>query len=104
MSTTLEGLQNLRKQIAERQHWCKGAFARDLEGNKVHETSPRAVQWCIMGALGVVTKGNHLVYRRCYEVLLSLAQDGLQWTNDAKTTTHQDILDLIDRAIAEVKP
>jgi hypothetical protein len=37
--------------IAKEENWCKGAFAKDKEGNNVPITSPNAFKFCMLGAI-----------------------------------------------------
>ncbi len=55
--------KKLREAVVERaaqlieKGWCRGALARDGEGNKVGVYSDDAVAYCVVGALMCATRG-----------------------------------------------
>jgi len=95
--------------------WTQRAFARDAGGGEVPPWSPDATCWCVLGAVhteapdpsgGPPVRG--AACKRAEEALYDelTTAPGRPWRatttvfNDAPTTTHADILDLFDRAIA----
>lgn len=53
--TTLQILIDARAKIANAGAWCKGALARDANGNETSPTDDDAVQFCALGAPDNVT-------------------------------------------------
>ena len=106
-----EAMTILRNESA----WTKHTFARSAIGSVCSATSPDAVCWCLMGALGLA------IYRICPEwdrdngtILVNFitnefnemvsekgiirSKGGMVGFQDHETTTHQEILDLLQRA------
>jgi len=94
--------------------WYQGFLARTSSGREVFPQDREATQFCILGAIGraeynlgvscrvgdvcerfVIEHGNIPRFGSVYRTLTS-------W-NDAPTTTQQDVLDAVDRAIAFVE-
>ena len=109
-------LVNARNRIAKRENWGQGTLARDARGNPVPPLSPTAVQWCMLGALGAEAGygdacGDDRAYGSGYvapeyrEALAALREasptGGVFTYNDA--VGHEDVLDLFDTAIANMK-
>jgi len=44
-------LVRARARIADRERWCRGAFAWNARCSVVYEWSPDAVRWCAVGAV-----------------------------------------------------
>lgn len=92
--TLLKVLKKMRAILDNPSHWCKGAFARD-----------GAVD--IAGAIGVavdrlkLTNQGYIYFTTDY--IEQKAGDRLNRFNDAPTTAHYDILDLLDERIATLK-
>ena len=101
--TTLALARRVRALLEAPERWTQGAFARTRKGQPCESDDSDAVCWCIRGALTKSAGGrdsparNDLldVVERCVPCL-SLAV----W-NDAKSTTHADVLALLDTVIAE---
>ena len=76
--------------------WCRGAYARDVESESVDIASPRACSWCLDGALKAVSvdyETNKIVNRFTDGM-------GLWAFNDAVAKGKEDVLAILDRAIA----
>ncbi len=108
-----------RSILAEPGLWTRGALARTLTSRGVHPLSQDAWRWSLSGALArALFEELGPAAARCeWERLYDLAQarlraavpDGHPWTgaggwdldgfNDYPGTHHEDVLDLIDRAL-----
>lgn len=95
--TTLEQLIAMRELLASPERWTKGALARDKFGNVTYYRANAAVCWCLLGALRKVAFGYDTEDTRRALVIC------LDDYNDARTTTHTDILRLLDIAIENEK-
>jgi len=106
----LATLRGARALIAHPDNWIKGAEARDSESNDVEAESESATCFCTVGALHramvVAGKGDNVeLYMEAQGQLIRhrLESGGLVFFNDDPTTTHADVLDMFDRAIAELE-
>ena len=104
--TTHAHLVEMRKLIDTPEKWTKKCYARTALGAPTSYEDTQATCFCILGALNRVTAGKplpgevaeikrHLPY--CFEFIT------LDQFNDCPTTTHADILALLDRAIEGTK-
>ncbi len=119
MLSTIEQLKGARELLSDPARWTKGAWARgpgDEPGFGSRETihSPIANCWCLRGALrkvvgvsevGRVTGGEQavaLAYKLTFATTLELEFDPHRFSawNDREETTHEEVLALLDRAIA----
>lgn len=109
-SLQLETLHRIRDKIAN--HWIKGDYARDASGDDVDTTSPKACTWCLVGAIESETLGSKrpyfedtntkdTLYYKTKKLITDVAQVvNLESYNDKSTTTKEDILAIVDKAIA----
>ena len=100
-------LRRARILITDPKRWIKGAFTRKRKGLQCY---------CGLGALAIaagrkIQNSNTLAddstpeYTEAHR-LLALSADSNEWYpsfNDAKSTTHEMVLDAFDRAIAMAK-
>lgn len=106
MTQLLDDLRAARALISTPEKWTKGIGARDVNGSCVTSDSKSAHSFCLDGACFRTTRGVAQVAR--YETLSAAIQaqlSGVQgrtfWCwNDMSTTQHEDVLAVIDRAIA----
>lgn len=85
-----------REKIAAPERWTKDALARNARGTVVDDTDPTAVCWCIIGAMD----GDAVSFSRACNALSHLSgYDLVEEFNDAPTTTHAMVLNLLDRVI-----
>lgn len=96
-------LGDMRRTLANPWNWCKNSLYRHAGWNE---------QFCLMGALNKADHGhfkNIPLYPRATCLVssrlsaLTPHKDSVEFNND-RTTKHQDILDLIDRAKASFAP
>ena len=105
MTTITDNLKAVRELLSVPERWTKKADARDDMGRVVFFDSDDAASWCLVGA---VEHQCHRLRRPRFALLNALKRRGgiyplmtLQEFNDAETTTHADVLALLDEAIAQ---
>ncbi len=102
--TTLEGLLAMRELLAVPERWTTGTFARDREGFDCDEIKDSAYCYCLAGAFLRVTYGTAYPTRKnmrtVIEAALPLDKPSMASFNDAGSTTHTDVVALLDRAIS----
>ena len=100
--TVLGALQEVRNRISKPEHWAKGTMARDKDNDPVCcPRSRRAAQWSICGAINYAIDSVE-TERHIKKVLVAHLPSqfkAIDLFNDHPRTTHQDVLDLLDRAI-----
>jgi len=103
--TTAEYLREMRKLIEKPENWCQGEYARDANGNRVHDGSGAATRWCALGSYWKV-RYSHPEFETTPLNLLAKAatQRGVQGVADFNDShTHEEVLALFDEAIAEAE-
>ena len=96
----LSALRAVRATLASPQQWTKDAFARDATGKVCEFLSPKAVCWCLEGALYNACL-THEQFWTVYTLLVDLITPpelALSDWQDKPERTHADILALLDRA------
>ena len=89
-----------RRFLEYEDRWMKGEYARKLDGNHCSPLDNDAVQWCAIGAV-IHTAGSYKDANSAIHWLIKQVEKDItvtQW-QDQPETTHQDVLDLLDRAI-----
>lgn len=104
--TTLEILRAARELLSDPTRWCKAAMARTEEGIKVEPDDPRACRWCSYGAIRKVC--GELRSIDTEELISGVCQlrtggYGFVTFNDRSGTSHKDVMDLFDAAIARAE-
>lgn len=101
--------------IREREQWTSGCLAIDAHGVMVPPTDPGAVAWSARGALIRVTCFTHATNPVIHGVHAALdfavpcwirgeeQKDYVEYCNDHEKITHEDVIELYERAIAIVK-
>jgi hypothetical protein len=84
--------------------WCRDMAAVDSNGVEVHSSSPRAIAWCLIGALDAAgipylyhQHGPHPAYRRLMDVI----GDERPLDFNARQESVEPILAVFDRAIVD---
>jgi len=91
-------LKRTREYLTDPKHWTKGELFRDANGNPCFRTEASCA--CLVGATVLVDPLDAAGRRDAYELLDSLLDDmPLVVFNDLETTTHADVLALLDKAI-----
>ena len=103
-------LKASRNRLESASAWTKGALGRDVDGNSIDCIDPGAVSWCAEGTLQRTHRELKLSYRHinlCRDLLFSILKPrrfkSLITFNDARTTTHFDVLALFTRGIATLE-
>lgn len=93
-------LQKMRKVLEKPEAWCKRAPALNYLDNVVDPQSPLACRFCLDGALRRVTRVHEI--RADVRIYLDRQLNGRGFIsfNDDDYTTHEDVLNFLDRAIA----
>ena len=108
----VEIFEEARELISVPERGTQHSVARDNESNSVRFDSPRAVCWCIAGALALTSHKNGVkltgpiasILREVQNILESLEPGTNAWIgffND--THTHAQALQLLDKAIKLAK-
>ena len=103
--TTKEVLIAARDLIAEPEHWIKGAMAKRTRGSRVRLDSdhPDATCFCLLGAVVCAAGVGKLILEDAEDTLrvwLPANYNGqISDFNDARSTTHADVLAVLDCAI-----
>ena len=110
--TTLEILKAARELISVPERWTQRSYARAADESSRSYNDGEACKWCVMGAIGKVSRyADHEYTSDTVSAALS-AIDALRKLggcsfsvaefNDATSTTHADVLCMFDRAIARL--
>lgn len=101
------------REVIEKNHWTKGEYARDEEGDKVSVFAEDAVSFCVVGALYRASKLDPREYMMgdmyaLYALMLDadaekLDEDDVTWKNDLDMKSKSDVLAWFDEAIARAK-
>lgn len=97
--------------------WCQGSYAKDSMGNSVPEHAPEACQWCLQGAINATSQAESIggVYLVKEDARVSftrrLARHELERQsgdyvivfNDQRAQTSQDVIEILDRCVQELK-
>ena len=101
LTTPAEVLRAARALIETPERWCRGAWARSAHRRPVLEASAKACSFCALGAVNRVAPSWNLRGQAHGALFHSLPKfPSVHQFNDARSTTHADILALYDRAIA----
>ena len=101
-------LQEVRKLFANKDHWIKGHYAKDAEGNYRDPSSPEAVRFCLVGGLDRCGADNHESRKHVQDAIAELFpgrfligydKPFIHLFNDDPEITHDDVLRVLDRAI-----
>lgn len=105
-AAVLEILERARARLTPAGAWTQGKDARDAWGCGINQTATGAVCWCLEAAIEIAAgESGLLLPGRAIATITALVPDGLSphRYNDKPTTTHADILGLLDNAIAIVR-
>jgi len=104
--TPKEILIAARAKIEAPERWTQGAYAKTAKRNKARCDSPKAVCWCVIGAIAHVadvTPGS-VTDQLSGSLNEAIGLGPNSWElvdwNDAPTRTHAEVLAAFDRAIA----
>ena len=101
--TTTDVLRHMRARLSEPGKWTKGGYARDKQGRLTRSNSKDAVCFCMLGAMRTARDAGN--QQNAANVLLSvlapLGYGSIPSFNDSPTTTHADVLSVLDKAIEQ---
>lgn len=101
------GIVKAAKHVIETFDWCQDANARNLVGTETDPILGSACAFCIHGALCAVTRQddeyNLKAVREIHRYIDNELKVNIVAFNDLETTTKQDVIDLLDRAIANLE-
>ena len=97
--TTLEQLKAVKELIGTPERWTKGAAARNSRGDSTVPLAADACCWCVVGAVSIVDGCDVRAFDAVGTHLPPFALGSIHIYNDLPTTTHSDIMALLDRAI-----
>lgn len=93
-------LKRVRALLSDPFRWTKGEMARTMFGAPIDPQGPNATCWCIMGAIHRETRDDPFLAGSVYQILRTQLQgQAVSEFNDGRTTSHGDIMLLIDKAI-----
>ena len=94
-------LTAMRKLLEDPKHWIKGATAKDKNGKVVFAEDKQAMCWCLYGALNKCAGPQMSTFVTTLQTLdFSVTGSIVSW-NDHPITTHEEVLELLDKAIAQ---
>jgi hypothetical protein len=97
-------LQRVRRRIGDWDNWAQHVAACDENGLECDPFSDRACSWCLDAAIWVAS---HNDWERCEAIILlnrlARSRSLVKW-NDRANRSHQTVLKLLDRGIAEASP
>jgi hypothetical protein len=97
-------LIDARKLLTDPKNWTQQVAARNAQGHETQAKSVTAVCWCSLGALTHCrpdVEDRAYIYNVAYETLLQATPNGMVASfND--NSTHEEVLELFDRAIARL--
>lgn len=93
-------LKQVRALLANPDRWTKGEMARNAFGAPIDPQGSNATCWCLMGAIHHETKDDPFLAGSVYQILRTQLQgQTVSDFNDNGTTTHTDVMTLLDKAI-----
>ena len=94
-------LKKTKELISDPARWTKGEMARTMFGASVSAHDSSATCWCIMGAIHHETKDDPFLAGSAYQIVRTQLQGRtVSEFNDDQNTTHEDVMTLLDKAIA----
>lgn len=100
-----EVLEETRKLIEA--GWCRGSDARDAAGAAVAPGDPAAIEWSLLGALGVVAAQSKVALEELATALAALAgviaDPSLSHWNDEPGRTQETVLATLARASSDLR-
>ena len=101
-------LGQARAFLSKSQSWSQGAFAYDRTDHRVAYDAKTACSWCLEGAVRRAAKRGNAAETNLSQALALVREvihvpghyPTIQGWNDRATTTHREVLSVLDRAIA----
>ena len=93
--------KSLQALFRDKRNWTKHTYARDIKGREIWVCHPRAVSFCLSGALTLIyphTNKRKVLLRAIKRVFPTTVTTSLPGFNDAETTTITDIRKVVKAA------
>lgn len=98
----LDILVKAKELLSDPNKWYRGYFAVNDRGQIVASGDTDACKWCMVGALRKVSPaGNSSITNEAENQLEQTLCKSVPVFNDARDTTHQDVMHAFDRAIVD---
>lgn len=112
----IEALRKMRTIFEDESKWCKGAAAKDKNGDVCYPWSETATQWCFSGVVRFVS-GGRFASLPAFDLVMELRENlnktitidntneycGIIGFNDDPKTTLADVKRVIDATIARLE-
>lgn len=98
MSQLLKDLKAIRWLLNDKSSWTKRAAARDKHSHPCDPNSEKATRWCLVGAHQYIIRNDNFRTDNISRTLHRLTKGNVSF-NDSPLTKHQDVLDMLDKAI-----
>lgn len=102
MTPAIEILVAARELLGDESRWTRDNLAHDVYGVEIDPRSKNAVCWCVMGAVQKFSPGAGYQGAALSRVH-SVVGESIDEFNDNPTTTHADVLRVLDAAIERAK-
>ena len=101
----LDVLKKGKMRISNPKKWTKGAIARVKGGDSVSAEHPMACQWCLGGALLAETprSTDQQAFADALSIMFEVLNTSVGNFNDRKDTTHEIVMEALDKGIAIAK-
>jgi len=103
MSKITEILIGARKILSDPSRWTRQFQARDSAGACIAWNQPEAVCFCLMGAINragmTISPSESAPAYEAMDVLDTVIDTSIPLFNDRPSTTHEDVLKALDKAI-----
>lgn len=107
---TLEILQSARDLLSDPSHWIQGSMAQDVNGRPTIPMSPKAVCWCLVGAICNANQGTAKEVNALRLVRGAILRtdptfhytDTIGDWNDAEGRKHSEVLAVLDSSLEGV--
>lgn len=92
-------LKRVRALLSDPARWTQGEMARNMFGAPTDPAGPNATCWCLMGAIHHETNDDPFLAGFAYQILRIQQGQAISEFNDDPTTSHADVMALLDKAI-----
>ena len=112
----VDALKQVKRLFSNENKWMQGYYAKDENGEDVASHVPEACQWCLEGGLlRVLRDKENTIFEGTIDVLIKnldkrfideasdLCLAPLVFFNDHENTQYGDVINLINRTIANCK-
>lgn len=102
MTSALKVLVSARELLSDEKRWTRHRYARDAAGDNAMLSGKKAVCWCLTGAvLNSPLRSSHQDI--ALDLIHGVVGGSIFGFNDDPTTTHADILRVLDAAIEKAQ-